>query len=279
MSEILLEIRLKKLRHLAPDPAWLLRSRKALEGYLEAHPIAFARPAIFWLTGPIASAALVVLLVFLGAGATIAAQGSLPNEPLYPIKLASEEVREILAVTQEQKAETQLAFAKRRLEEAAALLAQPGVETDVIKESLLRFSAQVEDAKNLIGELDESGEHLLALRLAEKLESASEAKARAEEQIASAVPRLGELSGDIEAAKAKFGSLPLEGASGAFAAASARLKDAQGAFGAGQYLEAFRGASATTLEILEIQKELDIVAIRESEKATTTIPTTPEILP
>lgn len=270
---------LRSFRRTPVDPAWLVSSRQELERYLEAHPIAFARPSLFWASGPVASAALAVLVVLLGAGATIAAQESLPNEPLYPIKLASEEVREILAITPGEKAEAKVAFARRRLEEAAALLAQPGVETNVIKESLSRFSEQVQDAKTLIHELDQGGEHSLAVALGEKLEGATLAKARAEEQIANVEKGLGKLSQDIEAAKAKFGSAPLEGASRALEAARTDFGKAQDAFQSAQYLEAFQGASAAMLEILEIRKELDIVAIRENEAATSTIQTTPEILP
>ncbi|MCX6003085.1 MAG: DUF5667 domain-containing protein [Chloroflexi bacterium] len=65
-----------------------------------------------------AVAVCAVLLVFvLGGGTVVAADGSMPGSPLYPVKLVAENVRVSLAGSEEKKAELYAAFADRRITE------------------------------------------------------------------------------------------------------------------------------------------------------------------
>jgi hypothetical protein len=71
------------------------------------------------------SSLVVILALFLGgAGATVyAAQDSLPNQGLYPLKIASEDVQFRLANSEQTRLNLQLAYADRRVSELAALMA------------------------------------------------------------------------------------------------------------------------------------------------------------
>lgn len=68
---------------------------------------------------------LVILgLAFGGTGATVyAAQGSQPDQPLYPVKILSEDLRFQLTTQEQSQLELALQFASRRVEEAAQMTA------------------------------------------------------------------------------------------------------------------------------------------------------------
>lgn len=82
---------------------------------------------------PYALRALAVILVIFGlaAGATVASADSLPDEPLYGLKLAAEEMRLTVAATPEDRATVLLSIAEHRLAEAEKL-AEAGREDDAI---------------------------------------------------------------------------------------------------------------------------------------------------
>lgn len=66
-----------------------------------------------------------VLVVFVGAGTAQAAEGSLPGDLLYPVKVAvTEPVRSALVSNKAERAALEARFAARRAEEAEALAAQ-----------------------------------------------------------------------------------------------------------------------------------------------------------
>lgn len=68
---------------------------------------------------PLATLALVLLaLVFIGSGAVIASAQSLPGDPLYPVKVTTDEVRLFLAPDPETRAEMQAQIDQTRREEA-----------------------------------------------------------------------------------------------------------------------------------------------------------------
>lgn len=68
---------------------------------------------------------VIFTLLFGGTGATVyAAQGSLPDQPLYVVKLASEDVRAGLAPNNQTRQDLMMNFADMRLEEALQLAAK-----------------------------------------------------------------------------------------------------------------------------------------------------------
>lgn len=76
--------------------------------------------------------ALAVVLVFGGAGTTAAAQGALPGDWLYPVKVSVNEAVEVaLATTPKARAEVSAKLAERRVEEAEALAARGELNAEV----------------------------------------------------------------------------------------------------------------------------------------------------
>ncbi len=66
--------------------------------------------------------AVVLAISALGGGTAYASQGSLPGDILYPVKLSTEQVRQVLATNDTAKAELYLTFANSRVEEVTALV-------------------------------------------------------------------------------------------------------------------------------------------------------------
>ncbi|MGA9349172.1 MAG: DUF5667 domain-containing protein [Anaerolineae bacterium] len=69
-----------------------------------------------------AVAALLIIVSLVSAGTLRVAAGSLPDSPLYPIKLATERVQLALTTTAASRARLHMSYSERRLEEARALL-------------------------------------------------------------------------------------------------------------------------------------------------------------
>ena len=118
-------------------PQWLLPRRQFLGGAMRL------------------AAALAVIAILFGvvAGATQAAAGSLPGQPLYGVKLATEQIRLALAGQPGNRAAVQQSLAEERLDEIVALLERkqtvgPSVSTRATRqmEQALAASAQLEDA-------------------------------------------------------------------------------------------------------------------------------------
>ena len=86
-----------------------------------------ARPAPFLARG----AALAAMLVAVGLGATVASADTLPDDLLYPVKIASESVRLALAGAPADRAEVELSIAEHRLGEAERL-ASSGRTSDAL---------------------------------------------------------------------------------------------------------------------------------------------------
>lgn len=105
-----LRIRARVLGNLRPrgpslaDHAWTALELLARPAPLIARGIAFA-----------------AILAALGLGATVASAGTLPDDLLYPVKIASEGVRLALAGAPEDRAEVELSIAEHRLGEAERL--------------------------------------------------------------------------------------------------------------------------------------------------------------
>lgn len=76
------------------------------------------------MIGVFSTLVVIMALVMGGAGATVyAAQDSLPNQGLYSLKIASEDVQLRLANNEQTQLKLQLAYADRRVSEIAALMA------------------------------------------------------------------------------------------------------------------------------------------------------------
>lgn len=114
----------------APDDYTRLRIRARVLGNLRPRRASLADhawTALELLARPAPliarSVALAALLVAVGMGAAVASADTLPDDPLYPVKVAAEGVRLALAGAPEDRAEVELSIAEHRLREAERLAA------------------------------------------------------------------------------------------------------------------------------------------------------------
>lgn len=92
----------------------------------------------------IATIILIISLVLGGGGVTVAAaQGSQPDQPLYDVKLWSEDFRLSLAADPQTQFRLSLDFANKRSEEILKLLQAGSIPTDVVQN---RYQNQIENA-------------------------------------------------------------------------------------------------------------------------------------
>lgn len=106
----------------------------------------------------IAVAALCIATV---AGATVVGADTLPDDPLYSLKLAGEDLRLTLAHSAEDRAAVQLSIAEHRLAEAEAL-ATSGRDEDALVASSM-YSQQIAEAAAELAELEELQPEVVAL--------------------------------------------------------------------------------------------------------------------
>ncbi len=94
-------------------------ARRAEKRRARQRPLAWLGPARRWA---VTVAALLLLILAAGATAVVASADSLPGSPLYPVKIAAEEVRLTLTRDPEPRARLHMERAQRRNQELNALL-------------------------------------------------------------------------------------------------------------------------------------------------------------
>jgi hypothetical protein len=107
-------------RTLRPGPA-SLADRIAITFEILAKPTPYAMRAF----------AIALIVACIGASTALVSAGTVADDPLYSVKIASEQVRLALAATPEDRAIVELSIAEHRLAEAATL-ANGGYDDDVI---------------------------------------------------------------------------------------------------------------------------------------------------
>ncbi len=112
---------------------------------------------------------LIASLFLGGTGATVAAaQNSLPNQPLYAVKLASEDVRSGLAAQEQTRLDLALNFANQRLSEAEKL-ASAG--TAVPQTVLTRYQQELQNALSVSAGMNDDALHQALLRIQAHLQA------------------------------------------------------------------------------------------------------------
>lgn len=155
------------LKQLTLDPERKARMRADLSAYADLHTVPETASvstistvsALLSRTRRFYAGALAALLLVLGGTqASLAAEGALPGDILYPIKVA---VNEPLALTlsfaSERKAELAAEFAARRLDEAARLSATGELDDSRATELAARFDAHVETLARETDALESKG--------------------------------------------------------------------------------------------------------------------------
>lgn len=113
-----------------------------------------------------------VLALMIGGGFSAAAQNSLPNDPLYPIKIdVNEKVEGWLAISSEAKAQWQATLMERRLQEAEKLAAKGELDADTRAKIEVNFEEHAEKVQDHIAEIKNQDEVEAGADLSSRLES------------------------------------------------------------------------------------------------------------
>lgn len=109
-----------------PAPEFKARLHSQLQAKLQARKEKAERKAIIpiWRRGWAVAMACVLVVLLSGVGMVFASADALPEEPLYLVKLATEQARLSLAFSDQRKAELHIRFAERRATEMAEMARQ-----------------------------------------------------------------------------------------------------------------------------------------------------------
>lgn len=125
---------------------------------------------------------LILCLLVGGTGATVyAAQDSLPNTPLYPVKILSEDARIALAFQPETKLDLLLGYADRRVDEIAALHLQGAPPPESLTSRLYQ---QLDEALGLGAEMPDPGLAQALERVEATLQNQRQTLTRVQAQVA-----------------------------------------------------------------------------------------------
>ncbi len=185
------------------------RGRADFLAYAQSLHKAVSQPANRRLTGwinpfsryasPAMLAAVLLILGLLlgGTGATVyAAQDSLPDTPLYPVKILSEDARTALALQPDTKLDLLLGYADRRVDEIAAL----NLKGAPLPESVTnRLHQQLDEALELGAEMPDSRLTQALERVEATIQRQRQTLTRVQAQVAEpAKPVLAEVQGTLE---------------------------------------------------------------------------------
>jgi hypothetical protein len=125
----------RRASYIQPRPEFKHWSRVRLEGaqHYAGQQRRAERPSLFSWRQSWAVAVIAVLVLLLTGGSTVAASSNaMPDEPLYPVKLATEQVRFAFAISDAQKAQVHTQLAETRAVEIEAMADQGKTEYAVI---------------------------------------------------------------------------------------------------------------------------------------------------
>jgi len=149
----------RRASYIHPRPEFKHWARTRLEGaqHYAGQQGRAEKPGIFswWRQSWVVAATAAVILLLTG-GSTMAAASSdaMPDEPLYPIKLATEEMRVALALSEESKAEVHTQLAETRAAEVEAMANEGKTEHAAI--TAARLAKQVELANAAIEKMEQA---------------------------------------------------------------------------------------------------------------------------
>ncbi len=158
-AEFLASLRLKLEDHIEKNPVREIKKYGLLSVEKFKNPL-FGAYSFFKRLKIIPKLALASFLGILAlglGGISLAAQISLPGDPLYPIKTFTENIRYSLSVSPEAKARINLGFANERVGEIKQLLEKKGVEPQGLDIALLRLSENIQRAAEIVREEKDTG--------------------------------------------------------------------------------------------------------------------------
>ncbi len=168
---------ISEIRKVTLDPAAKAAIRQELLDFIKSRPVReveSSRPLslladLKFIPKPMAIFLVIVILV--SGGVATAAEGSLPGDALYPIKVGvNEEVRAWFNFSAEAKADLDARMAVRRLEEAEQLAASSRLNADTRAELEAKFTQRAERVRTRIADLQARGNARVAAELTSQFE-------------------------------------------------------------------------------------------------------------
>ena len=155
------------------------RMRKNISAFMRARPVSGADPyrSIRWFNFSLFSsgrslAAAGVLGVILMGSVSYAAEGALPGEPLYSVKLnVNEQVQRMIALTPKAQANWEATAAERRLTEVETLAKTGKLNPELKAQIKKTFETHAEAAKNKIAQLTSRQDANAAANIGSNFES------------------------------------------------------------------------------------------------------------
>ena len=177
MKKYLQKIR-NEAEHIRLTSAEKSAMRRAVFGALSPKPV--KSPYVFMSFTSVwgRAFAAVMLFVLVGGGTASAAQGALPGDLLYPVKVSiTEKLEAALAPSVAAKAEVEAKFAGRRVEEAQSLASQGRLDAKSAESLAAQFEAHAKNAEDLAEEA-EAEEPGTAVEVKTSLASALETRGK-----------------------------------------------------------------------------------------------------
>lgn len=158
---------LKRVSLSGPERA---RLRSALRASMRSAPATFSTTRRPLIMAPVAIA--LVLALSTGGGIALAAEGALPGEPLYAVKVnVDEKVAGALALSTEAKADLAARLAEKRLKETSELTSDDRLTPELKTELRGRLAEHLEDAKEKVSDLKRKGRDRHASKVEDHLRS------------------------------------------------------------------------------------------------------------
>lgn len=240
--------------------------REELLAFMKEVPVAVKKTlpgfSLFANLKPIPLAFAAVLLV--GGGISYAAEGTLPGDALYAVKVrVNENVRAAVAISNEAQARWQARIAERRVEEAEHLAAEGRLDSNVRATIEANFDAFAERAKEKISALETKNNVDAAVNISSRFETALKVHERILGKLAEKEEVSAEVKTEIKNIKEKVGIKAAEVAK--------KRADAEAKISAKTTIEAERSAvrerAAAERAITNVRTALETLKLRVSAEA------------
>lgn len=157
INETLTELR-GTLALSAEERSHMRANLERLSNEVRATPLPSPYFSYFMRPAPAFAFALALLLV-VGGTASASANGALPGDALYPLKVnVNERVERALALSSEDKAYVDVRHAEERLSEIELLAAKGSVNQEVATEAATKVMSAIDAANSTVGSLEEGGD-------------------------------------------------------------------------------------------------------------------------
>lgn len=140
-----------------PRPEFKYWAKVRLQGvqdYVSRQPVQHKTPAFNWRRTMAISMAAMLVFVIASSGTVAASSESLPDEPLYGVKLAVEQAQVTFALSDVDRAEVYAHLAEKRAGEIVAMAHQGKI--DKMATTTARMNYQIEQAEQFISKYEEA---------------------------------------------------------------------------------------------------------------------------